>query len=251
MKEKYSREETGPVSHSPTDNIMVSLDSLLDTRFGLLFELHEKIANDIVECGRYHIRFRDNFGPITQDVFTSLYRNRNKYILDYALPTKLLKTILPSCLRSRDLMPNKGGKIQPILYINYYPYDLNDEEIRRLKIMFGSELSFNSDYIKFISKDNHELSSQWVNENAHMLFMYNGLEWLEYQTAHGRLDKNPLVGIILHTPFILHSSIPLSNLKNTAITEISNSFKTVIDINFVDSDYFCFQTNVKDPPESK
>ena len=234
-KEKHS------YSHYPKDNIITTLDTVFDTRLGLLYSINENIAEKCLMNGGYHIRIRDNFGPISQDIFSGLYRFRTKALLEYALPSKILHTLIIFLLRSTMDAPHKTRDVQPILYINYYPYDLTEKEISRLAIMIGSSLSLPSDYVKFIRMDYDELTPKYVNDTAHTLVMYDGMEWLSYQTTKKRVNKDPIVGCSLFVPFLLTGTLGLNKLTPDAVKTASLVYKPIINLEFVDAVYFVFQ----------
>ena len=171
-------------------------------------------------------------------------------MLEYALPTRLVKDLLFNQLNMMPEFIYKDINTRTLLYINYHPYNLNEDEILRLKLMFAKELKYDSQFIRFVKLDNDQLTPKWVNDNAHTLFMYNGLEWIEYQSAYGRIAKDPIVGATLFSPFLLFSNVSLSKLKNTTVDEITDAFRPIVNINLIDSDFYSFPIITKKSTES-
>lgn len=231
--------------HYAKDNIVTTLDSILDTRIGLLYGINEDITEEILDSGLYHNRIRDNFGPISQDVFRAIYRYRTKELLKYSIQTILIRDLIAPLLRGVMDMPHKGAEVQPILFINTYPYNLTEAEQRRIRIIIANVLHMATEFVITIHLDYNEFNSKWINENAHTLIMYDGMEWLEYQTSVSDLNKDPLVGARLFTPFLLTGSMGINDITEDKIKTLVDFYRLVMDIEFVDASFFSFPERKK------
>lgn len=233
------RSEKVRYNHYPKDNIVTTLDSILDTRLGLLHNINADIARETLLSGLYHNRIRDNFGSISQDVFKALYRFRTKELLEFALPSILLRDIISMLIMISMDLPQKAGDVQTLVYVNTYPYDLTENEINKLNILIANILGMSTDFVKMINMSYSELTPSWCNQNAHNIVMYDGMDWLEYQTSTTDMLKNPLVGAKLYVPLLINGTIELNNITEDNIKSMVNYYKFIVDIEFLDVKFFC------------
>ena len=248
MSEKTERTK---YTHYPKDNVVTTLDSIMDTRIGMLYSISEEIMEYALESGTYHNRIRDNFGPISQDVFRSFYRYRTKELLEYSIPSVVIRDLIFPLIRSILDLPQKGGDVQPILYINIYPYDLTESEQERIRIIIANILKISTEFVITFKLNYKDFNAKWINEHAHTIIMYDGMEWLEYQTSVNDITKDPLVGAKLIVPLLLTGSMQMGDISEEKIKALVDFYRIIIDLEFIDAGFFCFQERPDKPPEEK
>ena len=72
-------------------NILIDLDSILDVRLAILYSLLPKSIDSVTK--KYVERKTDLFAPVPYNLFKVYYDRRNKNILNYGIPTNILKIV--------------------------------------------------------------------------------------------------------------------------------------------------------------
>lgn len=217
-------------------NIYIELDCILDTKLALAMHLDEDSTVKFFQENKYTTRIRNNIGNISADIIDTLWRHRTKGILQLALPTPIMEELVREMYYEVISDPALMSTIDPVIYVNYYPYNLNEEEIKNLSIILGRFVR--STQIKMISLSKEELTTKWVSDNVGSVIMLEGLQWLEYQNSIGNVLKHPITDRLMITPPII--SLPSSNVKisNDLFKAISDGYRTIINVQFIDVRYF-------------
>jgi len=191
-----------PDDTPPVTNILVDIDSLMDTRLPTLYALHKQTAIDVTSDESYHKRIRDTFGVIPHTVFNRFYSDRNKNILKLATPTPMIELLREYCTTATESIVSETAGTIPTLYINTYPYEFNREEARNLVELFFKILCTNPMNIELLYLNNEELTPQFVSTHMSTHVKYDMLVWLEYHNAIGALAKHPLTETTCVAPLI-------------------------------------------------
>lgn len=213
-------------------HLLVDIDTILDTRLSLLYSLDSGIAKKVVDSKKYHYRKKDNFGNISSDIFNALFRDRNKSLLKLA-------TLTPMCgiIRAHygdiKLDPiNLDAKLSPCIYLNTHPYNFTLEEMKN--IQFAMDKLVPNAEVKVIALSNAQLHPDWINGRILNMYKYDGIDWLEYHTATGSIQKNPLIHVNLVIPAISNGMIKESSLTKKHFNEMTFATSTLINLLFID-----------------
>lgn len=212
-------------------NILINLDSLLDTRLPLVDILNPKYLEG---DNNYDTRLRDNFGNISTMNFHTFYKNRNKGILRNSLPTNIHSIINQSFyLELNDLNVEDDDDFK--LYVNTYPYVLTSEE----ESLLLDSLLLLSKYksIEFIHRSHSEVTPKWVNDHVDIVIMYDGLQWITKHTTNKSIVDDPLVSILLVCPSLVEGYLD-KPINNELFESIAKGFEPIIQLMFVDVKYF-------------
>lgn len=223
--------------------MFIDLDSILDTRLPVITTLNPSYIDEVLTTTNYTYRKKDIFGSLPNDVFKAMYRERSKNVLDVATPTNILDFILGYIADlKRDLKAMVANRNYTV-FINVYPYSLNITEVLTLEGLFyemfnryTSDISRN--HIKIVSMSFDDLTPEWVEDNVESMCMYNGMEWLEFQTNNLNLIYKPLLNIILLVPAIAESRIPISDVNADFFKDLSKLFITLICLHPIPAEYF-------------
>lgn len=207
-------------SQRPEDvvlNIYTDLDSLLDTRLSVAQELAFIQTGEYVKQGKYFKRTHDQIGIIPQDVFKLYYSERHKHHLGNAMPTYIVQLVTEDYMRSLLESEKLLGRNDLTLYINIWPYELEDEELTNLKGMFANDTTlFN---IVYMNVPNHKLNADWVAKNINSMYKYDLLEWFEIQTYKGKVGPTTLLNLSAYFPLIHNSEIKYNDSVNEVLQE--------------------------------
>lgn len=119
------------------NTFLLELDSLLDTRLGLLSMILEDGVIDVMNNG-FHSRRRDSFPPIPDKGFSRLYSMRDEEVLEESIVTGM-GLFIPNFVEWA--VKAKATEIEPStprILINTYPYSLSEEELERITIVVAS-----------------------------------------------------------------------------------------------------------------
>ena len=182
-------------------NIYVDIDSLFDTRLALLYYLDHQVAERLATSGDYYCRIIDSFEYIDSSLFKTLYRDRNKTLLNLAAPTNIL-TLVKDYYVELSTNASMVGNNEPIkLYLNIHRYDLNISEQTILEDSLCAYIPGLS--VKIIDLPDIDITPTWINANISVMFMYNGMGWLELHTSTLELISRPLPDVILLAPALV------------------------------------------------
>lgn len=228
--------------------IYTDIDTLFDTRLCLLYLINPELATELVKSGKYFERLKDNMGNMSWDIFKSFYKKRNKKLLELAIETNVLsKFIRPDCYEKVTHSSNgNGGFIK--VYVNTYPYMLNNNEKDILTKLVNSKL-YGGD-VEMIYKHPKEVKPEWVYEKVASMFMYDGLHWLNYHSSTGDICRHSLPSVMLMVPTIIENSIPSHLITKTYLMSIEEATKNYIMLTFADTIYFCAK-NIKMEDKNK
>lgn len=217
------------------ENIYIELDGLFDTRLPILSSLCENTAIDYFNSDKYDSRFTDKFGNIAYKVFDTYYKDRKKEILFYAIPTNIFKIIENINIDFVSDLKNNEVKVQT-LYINTFPYKLDDNEKEKFKVYFLNYIK-NVD-IDFLYLNDYELKSNYLDEiKIKFIIKYNGMEWLEKQNGLSNLIENPLIGKELYVPALFNEKIN-TKIDKDFFLKLSKSLNIFTNVFFTDIVYW-------------
>lgn len=228
---QFSKEEIP----EPMKSLYVDIDSLFDTRLSVLYLLNRTVAEEEVSSNRYRKRIRDNFGPISADVFRAFYNRRSERVLELAAPTRILEFIKIHFGDVLSDIKNLGMEEELTMYINVHPYDLSIEEMERLEEAFSNQLGENR--VKVIKLDYDEISPAWIMQHVGCVFMYDMNKWLEYHSATGELYNIPLVKVQCYAPTILTSSGD-NKINKDYFKALQEQMSMIVDYQLVPTDIY-------------
>lgn len=159
--------------------IYVDIDSLLDTRFGTLVGMGQEVLIGVLDNG-YFQRRAETFYGVEKEVFDEAYKKRDKSVLAQSVITKVLGFVNELVREMNTQAIQTPFHTGPKIYINTYPYELNDSEaavILKAVVKVTNQLS---DVI-LIHKEPKALTPQYCDSNFAVMFMYDYAPFLEAQ----------------------------------------------------------------------
>lgn len=194
-------------------NILCSLDVILDTRIATVDLLNSKAAADLLGSA-YLSRKTDDMGKLTPHITTEEYRaayaKRDKSVLKRTRITAFMPYLV-SILRRLDLSRiNTPHTSSVALDLNIYPYILTDEE---KQVMVGAIRAYIGEIIpiNIVSYAPRELTLRTIKTKWSCVIIYDLMEWLSAQFDNdliGRVEDGasrcPEVTLI--APEIYHDS---------------------------------------------
>lgn len=205
-------------------NIYTELDCLVDTRFTTAIKLDPiGLARDL-ESNRYFTRLTNSIGDIPIDIFNYVYRYRNKNILKVSSPTLLPNFILEYFKEESAVPDSREIRTKNRIFINCYPYDLDNKEKYYLSCMLASKFPLSEIILVYYS--NEKLTPSWIlNREIDLIIKYDGLKWVDYHILMGNFISSPLNLVTLIVPKIIDNSDSIKLGEN-----IDNKFNIIRDM---------------------
>ena len=219
--------------------ILVDIDSLYDTRLSTLLKIDSNVARNIIKKDLYNGRLIDEFDYITKKIFRFYYDLRGIETLKNSLLTKITDVIV-AYLGHLKINLHEVNETKPItIVINTYPYKLGKSK-EYIKSNISKLLNFSGITVD-ITYDNLMSYEPFVLETKfNAIIMYDGLHWLyEYYSKYEDLNHNaPRLKLIC--PALLDKPIVLKKKEDYVklFEDIAESFKTFIDLDFINVDFF-------------
>ncbi len=227
--------------------IFIELDSLFDTRLGVLYTEYSEAILGILP--QYKTRSIDSFPPLTNNKnFTDLYRARNREVLKNSLPTEVFNVVSNFVKLALKEMQTTPFPAAPKIILNTYPYDLTINEKHMFLKLLTAKVSKYVD-IEVVSLENKDISPSYLNDNVELLIKYDYTEWFEEQALHNTYIKTKCPDVKFITPAVL-------SMDQKSLNEIINNekgvpmgtfesfrfvFADLIDIEFAKPSLFCYE----------
>lgn len=219
------------------ENILIDLDSLIDTRLPVVYALHSETAADLVQSGMYHKRIKDVFGNIPYRIFRRYYDDRTKDILRLATPTPMVDLLKSYCIEAYESHVTQGIDMIPTLYVNTYPYVLNETEEDNLLKLFYNLIDVRVNIV-LIHLDRDKLTPEYIDKHVVTVIMYDMVDWLEYHSAKGNLAKYPLLKGSCVGPLLANGDKPSSELTQDDFEQLRATFGPLCNLVLLQSRQF-------------
>ena len=232
--------------------IMVSLDTLFDTRLGTLIQYYEDESVANILRDNYALRLSDQFDDISIDEFKELYAQRNRETLRQSPPTPIQMLVREFVTNTLTQNMSSPFHSKPKIYINIHPYKLEESEINA--IVSGMAMSTYGDCdVVAVDMPDEEITPMWVKENLTMLVHYNYMQWLELHCANKNFEKVTCPEVGLLGPMIYYDKMPSKSemdeyRKNnySPFDDVEESGRYFIGIKLYPVEHFSFSI----PPDS-
>ena len=220
------------------NGIYIDLDFFLDTRLSFLKDIYPKAIQQMLEDQSYYTRtcneFMLNGKKMPVDFFNNLFKLRNKMVLKDALPTTFLYFLGHLFADAEDNYKEDNQHVPTTLFINTFPYNFTDDDVIHF-LMFIKSYVPNIVDIKFIHLPLAEITAdKLVDMRLREIYMYNGIQWLEYLIGTRQHVKYQLGGTILYCAKIFSPKSLLGDPNSNSYDEIKELSKSILRVDFID-----------------
>lgn len=224
----------------------VPLDLLLDTRMGTLSRMNQVLAA-AMNLKTYRNRMNDKFEGYTMEQFREAYAKRDKETLKYSLPTAFMNLLRQEVQRGSMANGKEFSPDMPKVYVNIWPYELDDVEIVELGTILVNLIRTEGIEIEIINMSLEELTPQYCRENFVFMSMYLEYNaWFDYHAQHKNLDNSVIKHILMMVPGMFDKEIPSdADVKRTylevgvdPLSMIEIEAKEFVDLVMIDSKHF-------------
>lgn len=208
----------------PEVGVYCELDCLVDTRLSTLYDVLPDLVPAVLAKG-YTKRDRDEFQAISQTEFKFLYDNRTSETLANAPATPVVRMVKEMCLKLMGNAASTPHLSGTALTINIHPYKLTDDEIRFLIASMADTMKGYVD-VRIIDMGPAMLTPAYCNQHFGAMFMYDCGPWLDVHAKSEAFKHDPMTGVTLFIPMILHSPPPDEETKNLMTQTGMNPFRS-------------------------
>lgn len=221
-------------------DIYTNLDSILDTRLGLIYSVNKPLFSDIIKknLNSYQSRIMDDFNGFDNRLFKELYKKRNSKMIKEPIPN-----YIPQLLKSYILnaLEQKPGDILT-LYLNVYPYELSS--IEKTNLHDGIFNIFKGIInIEIMDKPETEVTVKFMHENIGLIVMYNGLDWIDHNLSNKNLISLSLPDILLIAPRLTNRIVVKKDSINDFFTDFEKYLHQFVQLLFLSPRLFSIKIN--------
>lgn len=212
-------------------SFLTDLDTLFDTRMGVLDQYGVEVVEGVVREGYFH-RHLDVFHGVDMEDFKRRYAKRDVNVLRKSLLTPLWIQIKKFMTKTFQASITSPLIKRPRLVVNLHPYKLTKESV---DVIHQGLVTLTKKHMEVILIDQpHEtISLKEIKEGYAMVAFYHYADWLEKLTLNGALVQTQCPQVTLLSPRLLADERGLSLLKITDVFHgieeyCSLYFKTVL-----------------------
>lgn len=222
--------------------VLIDMDSLLDTRLGVLAGLSEEAVRKVIATPAYWQREHTDWSALTgglvdNPTFYEAWKTRNNADLHRSVMTGI---VLPVSRVIAEYNRNvQDGIVDDdiCLEVNLHPYTLDYDETEELEGVLH-ELLYPELSISFCSRPMEELTPKVMNENYAAVFLFDFPPWIKHHCFN--LGKQRCRGLNVIIPKLFEKD-PRNLTKEQKQEEVFGFrlwLMEYIDFEFVDVEWF-------------
>lgn len=207
--------------------ILITLDSILDTRQGTLLKISPEVAFEITSKEDYHARESDEFtseqyGTLSVELFERVKEKFKDEIVFNSLKTKMYLFLQELIEGYVNLSLSTPHVSTVTLEVNLFPYTFTETQVEYLLKALVAHLG-NSASISIVNFDINELPLKSVAEKYDSIIMYNPVSWLN--SRHNELKVGTLKELKLYLPRMNTTRALTDKERKTMSKSVSDVYK--------------------------
>lgn len=232
----------------PVDRILVSLDSLVDTRLGTIFDIDPKFGATRLNKF-YYERSIDEFTGIDPQVFKDRYAKRDVDTLQRSLVTHVPLLLQALIKGAANEVLRAGPQSRMVFSINTHPYDLSEEE--KAEILAALEISVgDSAEYECVKIPLEFLTPEYCKSQYAAMVMYEFADWM---VMHAEAFKEVRMrNVVIYAPMLLRvkpSDQELREMSEKSIDPFDSAriaASPAFELRFLTTDVFCMRDAARD-----
>lgn len=207
-----------------TNKIYVDIESLLDLRQGILFEVVEdkEALIDFLLSGDYNYRDIDSFSIVTDDEYKEAYSKRSKDILPASALSHVIAPVRNKILSMEKMadMYSENKRVEVVL--NVYPFELTQKEREHIRNLFFIKLQTEC-LITVTEMTPKQLSPTFLKQSSFLsVFMYDFPTWINLHSK--QLEVIDIKKINMYFPALQQKIPSKEDMKKVKETGFSDMF---------------------------
>ena len=231
---------------APISTMLVEIDSILDTRLGVLMDIVPDQVPSIL-ADSYHDRLWDVFPGVDLLTFQRRYKERDVSILKNSWSTPMADLMTDFVMKTLKQTLRTPFHKQPKIDINSYPYVLNDTDAEIIIAAVAAKTNQQCD-VSMVSYSPSDLNPVFLKNHYEVVMMYDFQEWLEVHAVSGVWKKYTCPNVSVMAPLMVKN--PDSYDKNMKIQNIFSDYETLsktmapyVDMQFLPLEAYCWKFN--------
>lgn len=222
--------------------VLIDLDSLLDTRLGVLAGIDETATQQVIASPAYWNREHTDWavltnGKVTNDTFHAAWVARGKADLQRSVMTGIM-VVLSRVLTEYNRNMQEGVVEEDVcLEVNLYPYELEYEEHEALEEVLH-ELLYPELTVSFCYRPMEELTPKVMNDHYAAVFLYDFPPWIKHHCFNLGKQRCPGLNVIVPKLFERNPHDLTKEQKQDEVFGFRLWLMEYIDFEFVDVEWF-------------
>lgn len=222
-----------------TSDFYIDLDSILDTRLGVLSVHFPDMFPQVLEG--YHFRRKETFPGIEKETFEELYARRSRVELSKSIKTGMLDMLLEFTCQTNLTRNNSPYYVFPKITLNTFPYLLPVKEEQQILNSIKALLHDTCD-IEIINRDPMEITLEEVALKYSLIAMYSGAKWLDVQAPIANETRKAAPNVGMFIPGLVDDPTdPSFKDPNLFFKKINEYTSPLINLQCIPVQYFCYK----------
>lgn len=224
-------------------NVYLDLDTLFDTRLGVLSLINPEAAKRILTSNQYWDREHTNWkvlteGVVTNEEFEAAWLTRDINALQSSIVTGIIPVLL-NILNEYTQLKKEGLNQEDVgLIINIYPYELEPEELDELVRIIKYEVFYEFLPVTFTSISLEELTPEYMDKTFSAMILFEFHRWIKIHAA--AISTANCKGLSIIVPKIFEhdpSKLPVER-KKEEIMSFKMWLMDHLSLEFIDARWF-------------
>lgn len=228
------------------EEVVISIDAILDTRLGTLAKLDPKLAEDAL-LNNYHKRYFDKFGDMSVKEFRELYVKRDKEVLKRSRLTAMGPFVMQLCNKMAIEASQNPKSPYPEVVVNCYPYDLTEEEKEHIALAVNIQIGEDVP-VSVVTEPWTYFSPSYCRDHVAVLILYDyEPEWIDVNAKN--FEKCGCPQVTLFGPAIYfekeHTDKEIQEMTDAAMLPfqaVEFHLEPLVGLRLIDSRFFSVLT---------
>lgn len=209
----------------PTVSFLTDLDTLFDTRMGVIESYGSSVVEEVVKGGYFH-RLIDIFAGVDMEDYAQRYLKRDEAVLRKSMVTPVLQEIRRFMWKTLAANVSTPLNKRPRLVVNLHPYQLSNSFIETIRhgLILMTEKQME---VVLLDQKPEDIPLKHIKEHYAMIAMYHYAEWLENLTLNKQLEKTQCPHVLLLGPRLVRDVKGLSLMKTTDVFDAVERYSSL------------------------
>lgn len=221
----------------PSISFLTDLDTLFDTRMGVIESYGPETVEEVVKGGYFH-REIDIFSSVDMDDYVKRYAGRDESVLRKSMVTPILQEIRRFMWKTLAANVSTPLTKRPRLVLNIYPYKLSKAFLDTIHQGLISVTEKNIEIV-IIDQRPEDIPLRDIKEHYAMVAMYHYAEWLENLTLNKQLERTQCPQVFLLAPKLIKDVKGFSLMKTVDVFGAIEQYTSLFfKLKLMDAQYF-------------
>lgn len=223
-------------------HILIDLDSLLDTRLGVLESIDPALTRQVIQSNTYWDREHTDWSVLTQgklsnEDFLACWRDRDNRVLQASMMTAMIPVLGKILADYHRNMKDGVVEVDVGVEVNIWPYGLEYDDLEVIREALHQYL-YDDLEVTFCSRPLTELTPQVMHEHYSAVVLFDFQPWIKHHCFNIAKQRCPGLNLIVPKLFESDPSKLSVESKEEEIIGFRLWLLEYIDIEFIDAQWF-------------